>query len=266
MPITNRDGKWYWGKQGPFNSRKKAEEVAQAAHASGYTKALEKLVFGAPMDGQPRQPTAAEIIREEKRGKVIRKEDGGGDGGGGFGGTAFTSTDAGIFNPTFGEKKKKKKTGIERLHDFITDKSPLKLSKMTSSTGNGKLGPVRIDWDKRKLDDEDPPQVIEEGGDDMEEGTVAAQKDFQRRIEDLEEETKEKDLQLQSGFGTMGAQGDALHRANPKDQLSRNPLDEDEEEEDSTDPEVKRLSKALFDKMWPDGIYFSLPEKTVNDE
>ena len=36
MPIRQRDNKWYWGGKGPFDSRKKAEKVAQAAHASGY--------------------------------------------------------------------------------------------------------------------------------------------------------------------------------------------------------------------------------------
>ena len=38
MPIRQRGEKWYWGKQGPFDSRKQAEEVAQAAHSSGYVK------------------------------------------------------------------------------------------------------------------------------------------------------------------------------------------------------------------------------------
>jgi len=36
MPVLQRDKKWYWGSKGPFDSRKKAEKVAQAAHASGY--------------------------------------------------------------------------------------------------------------------------------------------------------------------------------------------------------------------------------------
>ena len=38
MPVRKKGGKWYWGGQGPFNSKKKAEEVAQAAYASGYTQ------------------------------------------------------------------------------------------------------------------------------------------------------------------------------------------------------------------------------------
>ena len=40
MPIRQRENKWYWGSKGPFDSRKKAEKVAQAAHASGYVTKL----------------------------------------------------------------------------------------------------------------------------------------------------------------------------------------------------------------------------------
>ena len=38
MPIKQKNGKWYWGSQGPFESKKKAEEVAQAAHATDFAK------------------------------------------------------------------------------------------------------------------------------------------------------------------------------------------------------------------------------------
>jgi len=45
MPIERRKGKWWWGSKGPFDSRQKAEDVSQAAHASGYEKgSLEKLL------------------------------------------------------------------------------------------------------------------------------------------------------------------------------------------------------------------------------
>ena len=40
--ISEADGKYYWGTQGPFSSRKKAEEVARAAYASGYKPARRK--------------------------------------------------------------------------------------------------------------------------------------------------------------------------------------------------------------------------------
>ena len=59
---------------------------------------------------------------------------GGGEGGALAGGaTVFTSTNAGIFNPTYGGngkkrrvRSKKKRTGIERLGVFLTDGSPEK--------------------------------------------------------------------------------------------------------------------------------------------
>lgn len=36
MPVHQKDGKWYWGKEGPFNTKEKAEEVERAAYANGY--------------------------------------------------------------------------------------------------------------------------------------------------------------------------------------------------------------------------------------
>ena len=151
MPISKRGDKWYWGSQGPFDSRKKAEEVAGAAHASGYQKLL--------------------------------KEDGGGDGGdgvGGVNGTVFTSSHTGIFTPTHGERDKKrkkrkdtkknkhkqqhaqervfgnkKKSGVEKLEDFITDRSPLKkaVNKRVDGMGqevahNPQNNPMRVDYKK----------------------------------------------------------------------------------------------------------------------
>ena len=37
MPIKKTSKGWYWGSKGPFKTRKKAEAVARAAYASGYT-------------------------------------------------------------------------------------------------------------------------------------------------------------------------------------------------------------------------------------
>ena len=256
MPITKREDKWYWGSKGPYNSRKQAEEVERAAYASGYgvQQKIEKLETGAPMDGTKRQLTATEI-REQERKIQIHKEDGGGEG---FGGTAFTSTNARIFNPTFGEKKKKK-TGEERLHDFVTESSPLKLNveKMHShgTVANGKMGPVRIDWDKRKLDVEDVQKVVAREGEQNQDSVAKDAKDKQRSIErtveDVKDDEKEKELRLQYGYGSMGGQDDELHRANPKDKLSRNPRDDEgEEEEESTEPEEIELKSHLtYGKM-----------------
>ncbi|HHK9580546.1 TPA: DUF2213 domain-containing protein [Citrobacter braakii] len=36
MPVHQKDGKWYWGGKGPFESKEKAEDVEQAAYANGY--------------------------------------------------------------------------------------------------------------------------------------------------------------------------------------------------------------------------------------
>lgn len=36
MPAHQKDGKWYWGKEGPFDTQEKAEEVERAAYANGY--------------------------------------------------------------------------------------------------------------------------------------------------------------------------------------------------------------------------------------
>jgi len=44
MPIQQRKDGWYWGSKGPFPSRKKAEEVAAAAYASGYVKKWEEVL------------------------------------------------------------------------------------------------------------------------------------------------------------------------------------------------------------------------------
>ncbi|MDV2861843.1 DUF2213 domain-containing protein [Phytobacter ursingii] len=36
MPVQQKDGKWYWGSKGPFDTREKAEEVEKAAYANGW--------------------------------------------------------------------------------------------------------------------------------------------------------------------------------------------------------------------------------------
>ncbi|EMM0835478.1 DUF2213 domain-containing protein [Enterobacter ludwigii] len=38
MRVHQKDGKWYWGSKGPFDTQEKAEEVERAAYANGYTK------------------------------------------------------------------------------------------------------------------------------------------------------------------------------------------------------------------------------------
>lgn len=36
MPTTKRAEGWYWGKKGPFKTKKEADAVGKAAYASGY--------------------------------------------------------------------------------------------------------------------------------------------------------------------------------------------------------------------------------------
>ena len=118
---------------------------------------------------------------------MIKEGDGGG-GDGGFGdggGTVFTSTNAGIFNPTYGGngkkprvKSKKKRTGIERLGVFLTDGSPEK--KMSKGAASDLQ-----QW----LIKEEPPQVVEH---DISPDSKAAikQKDMEDKISSIDESSK----------------------------------------------------------------------------
>ena len=82
----------------------------------------------------PELKKARPIVKENGGGGNGGGGNGGGNGGGtssGFGGTVFTSTGSGIFNPTYGggggrrkKRKRKKRTGINRLADFINEFSP----------------------------------------------------------------------------------------------------------------------------------------------
>ena len=100
MPITKRDNGWYWGSQGPFDSEEKAQEVAQAAHASGYQKAwiTNPRGDGKNVKGEQKY-TESNKKRYDTASEFVQKEggDGGGGDGGSFGGgegTVFTSENA----------------------------------------------------------------------------------------------------------------------------------------------------------------------------
>ena len=167
MPVTKRNGKYYWGGKGPFDSRKQAEAVQQAAHANGYEKMVGSPV-GATDEGV-KPHTAQDVATREHH---LRKE-GEGDGGGG---TVFTSSDAGIFTPTHGgqgvrhqQHKKKKRTGVEKVAAFMDDKTPHVFSKSITALNNfldksafpsdnmesknRMNNPKRLDWEKKKADD-----------------------------------------------------------------------------------------------------------------
>jgi len=105
MPITRRGGKYYWGSKGPFPSRKKAEAVARAAHASGYKGDTMATVTGTTTGGA----TMRSMIKED-----------GGDGSGGP--TVFTVETSG-YNETYNERSKKKR-GLERASTFLSEGTP----------------------------------------------------------------------------------------------------------------------------------------------
>ena len=130
---------------------------------------------------------------------MIKEGDGGGEGGALAGGaTVFTSTNAGIFNPTYGGngkkrrvKSKKKRTGIERLGVFLTDGSPEK--KMRKSVSS-KLQ----DW----LTKEEPPQMVEREGHPDKRAAVE-QKDMEQKISALDDASKRSSEQKEFPHGNV---------------------------------------------------------------
>lgn len=67
MPITKKKDGWYWGKKGPYPTKKKAEEVARAVH---WKRTLEgkKKTGNMPV----KKPYRGKFIRD---GKIIRKDE-----------------------------------------------------------------------------------------------------------------------------------------------------------------------------------------------
>mgnify|MGYP003136527880 FL=1 len=57
MPITKRKNGYYWGSKGPFKTKKKAQQVAQAAYASGYVKkSWQDILKKEPRKGTGKKP------------------------------------------------------------------------------------------------------------------------------------------------------------------------------------------------------------------
>ena len=214
MPIKKTDKGWYWGSKGPFKSKRKAQKVAQAAYASGYQKSFQEGNITKLLES---------IVHD------LKKENGGFNGGSG---TVFTSTNSGIFTPTYGDskatRKRKKKinakkrgeglvsgkktSGVEKLQRWMSDKSPVKKLKkdvkvskatLTGSTSGHQTQPVnnimRIDWQKphkdmiRHKENDDPKFVEREGEDEKEQNSaVIEQNDFQRKVTEMDEDNKRK--------------------------------------------------------------------------
>ena len=64
MPITEKNGKWYWGEQGPYDTKEAAQRVATAAYLSGYKKKTGVM--------PKKKPYRGKFIRD---GKIIRKDE-----------------------------------------------------------------------------------------------------------------------------------------------------------------------------------------------
>ena len=91
--------------------------------------------------------------------KKVKKEDGAfGDGGG----TVFTSTNSGVFTPTYGagpkQKKQRKRTGVNRLVDFLREHSPEK--KMVKSSEKSVVELVK--WVTAELRKEPKPHFTQQ--------------------------------------------------------------------------------------------------------
>jgi len=284
MPIKKTDKGWYWGSKGPFNSKKKAQEVAQAAYASGYQKSFQEGNITKLLES---------IVHD------LRKENGGGFNGGS--GTVFTSTNSGIFTPTYGsskstrkrkkkisDKKKgqglisaKKRSGVEKLQRWMTDRSPVKklnkeveISKATltgSSSGN-QTQPVnnlmRIDWQKPHKDmirhkENDNPKFVEREGKDEDEQdlSVIEQNEFERKVTEMDDDnkrktrgrdTKELDGEASAAAGVMQFSKQPNKFGNPQDDELLRGAKKDKSKENSkvdleldADKPLHSLEKAL---------------------
>jgi hypothetical protein len=65
MPLIKKQSGWYWGLQGPFDTKAKALQVARAAYASGY-KAQSKDVISYRIDEGSWKPSANLVRKFEK--------------------------------------------------------------------------------------------------------------------------------------------------------------------------------------------------------
>ena len=121
MPISKKKDGWYWGSKGPFDSRDKAEEVAQAAHASGYEKFIDFMKEGdggGGIGGFTSADVSTVTYGSTDNPKKKLKKD--------MDDIVFTSTEDA--EETFDSRKQKIKdqTGLERVESFLQEFSPIK--------------------------------------------------------------------------------------------------------------------------------------------
>jgi len=220
-----------------------------------------------------------------KKEKKLRKE---GDGGGGAGtsgsfgdsgGTVFTSSNSGIFTPTYGDNKrkpeKKKKSGVGRLADFITDNSPER--KMAKAKSN-KFFVDLLQWVTKELrkDDvkfrqqtsstsmNDQVQNPVEFDADPDEQADIEQKDMEQKIralddkEDIKHNDKDEQgdaseaapagLEIQLAGWESGPAQDDLHQGGDKDK-EQGEIDDDELPKEKESPFKKFIGKDLYNKL-----------------
>ena len=327
MPIKQKAGEWYWGKQGPFKTREEAVKVAQAAYASGYKKSHgtemdmkkawitnprgdgkngnqnKKYIEGKELETTPDE-TAVEYVQkvwsqgipfdtvnpsnDNKRKKVLKKEgDGGGGDGGSFGGgegTVFTSENAGIFTPTHTDRGKRRKrrspTGVDRLNDFITERSPERKMQNSFATQLVEWATIAL----RKYDDSDtvddntwkpaakkyseslsserePLKNPIEFDASPSKTAATDQKAEEARIKQLDEEENKDDatpetgqaseaspagLNIQFGYDARGKQDDELARGGQQDTLY------EEEDKVRTKRELRKEYPSFFQQFLND--------------
>lgn len=65
MPLVKKQSGWYWGSQGPFDTKAKALAVSRAAYASGY-KSQSNDVISYIVDEQGWKPPSNLVRKFEK--------------------------------------------------------------------------------------------------------------------------------------------------------------------------------------------------------
>jgi len=194
MPVRKKDGKWYWGGQGPFNSKQKAEEVAQAAYSSGYTKKGWLTNPRGSTDNDKHKDAAEEERQQGFRYRKAMGSPSGGWGQGGrqegtkptiprsknrkvkkgvsFGSTGDSQGDSLKRGAYWDQEVDNKKTGHKKdEHEESAVQKFLKYDQARSinhpsypPTHGGLLGPKRIDWKKKRktpIDNTQPTEFVE---------------------------------------------------------------------------------------------------------
>ena len=189
---------------------------------------------------------------------MLKEGEGSGEGGALAGGaTVFTSTNAGIFNPTYGGngkkrrvRSKKKRTGIERLGVFLTDGSPEKKMRKDISKQLQEWV-IASAQHMEALSKEEPPKVVEREG-HPDKLAAVKQKDIEQKISTLDEASKQSSEQIESHGNvaphiadvTLSKQPQAF--GNPQDdELKRGSKKDNTRWSESVELELKKFIEEL---------------------